>query len=141
MSDSDFDTVIAASSRWMQAWIDQDRATLDAFLAPDFALIVSTVPTKPLVRADWLDMAVSAYVCTRFAYDGVHCRRIADDVIIMSGIADFDAAIGGIDRSGRYFVTDLWRRVAGSAHGWQICARYSARPGEPDASVRALLER
>lgn len=59
----------------------------------------------------------------------------------MSAIADFDATIGGIDRSGRYFVTDLWRRAAGSAHGWQICVRYSSRPGEPGASVRALLER
>lgn len=141
MSESDFDIVTAASNRWMQAWMDQDRPTLDAFLGPDFTLIVSTVPTKPLGRSDWLGTAVTAYVCTRFAYDGVHCRRISDDVIAMSAIADFDATIGGVDRSGRYFVTDLWRRARGSAHGWQIYARYSSRPGEPDASVRALLDR
>jgi hypothetical protein len=140
MSDSDFDAVVAASNRWMLAWMDQDRATLDAFLGPDFALIVSTVPTKPFERSDWLETAVTSYVCTRFAYEGVHCRRISGDVVAMSAIADFDATIGGIDRSGRYFVTDLWRRAAGSAHGWQIYARYSSRPGEPDASVRALLE-
>ncbi|MEO7365106.1 MAG: hypothetical protein ABIW03_02170 [Sphingomicrobium sp.] len=51
------------------------------------------------------------------------------------------ATISGIDRSGRYFVTDLRRRAAGGTHEWQICVRYSSRPGEPDASVRALLER
>jgi len=54
MSDSDFDVVTAAFARWMQAWMDQDRATLDGFLGPDFALIVSTVPTKPFARSDWL---------------------------------------------------------------------------------------
>ena len=141
MSDADFDAVVAASTRWMQAWMDQDRATLDGFLGPDFALIVSPVPTKPFERSDWLKTAVTAYVCTRFAYEEVHCRRISSDLIAMSAIANFDATIGGIDRSGRYFVTDLWRRAAGSANGWQICVRYSSRPGEPDASVRALLER
>ena len=141
MSDADFDAVVAASTRWMQAWMDQDRAKLDAFLGPDFALIVSTVPTKPFGRSDWLETAVTAYVCRRFAYEDVHCRRVSDDLIAMSAIADFDATIGGIDRSGRYFVTDLWQRAADSADEWQICVRYSSRPGEPDASVRALLER
>ena len=141
MSDADFDAVVAASTRWMRAWMDQDRETLDAFLGPDFALIVSTMPTKAFGRSDWLETAVTAYVCTRFAYEDVHCRLISNDLVAMSAIANFDAAIGGIDRSGRYFVTDLWRSVPGSAHGWQICVRYSSRPGEPDASVRALLER
>ena len=140
MSDADFDSVVAASTRWMQAWMDQDRATLDAYLGPDFALIVSTVPTKPFERTDWIDTAVTAYVCTRFAYEDVLCRRVSGDLVAMSAIANFDATIAGIDRSGRYFVTDLWRRAASSAHGWQICGRYSSRPGEPDASVRALLE-
>ena len=141
MSDADYDAVVSASTRWMQAWMDQDRETLDAFLGSEFALIISTVPTKPFGRSDWLETAVSAYVCTRFAYEGVHCRHVSGDLVAMSAIADFDATIGGIDRSGRYFVTDLWRRAPGSAHGWQICVRYSSRPGEPDASVRALLER
>lgn len=141
MSDVDFDAVTAASRRWMQAWMEQDRTTLDEFLGPDFALVVSTVPTKPFERSDWLETAVTSYVCTRFAYEGIHCRRISADIVAMSAIADFDASIGGIDRSGRYFVTDLWHRVPGSTHGWQISARYSSRPGEPDASVRALFER
>lgn len=141
MSDTDFDAVVDASTRWMQAWMDQDRTTLDAFLGPDFALIVSTVPTKPFERSDWLETAVTTYVCTRFAYEDIHCRHVSGDVVAMSAIADFDATIAGVDRSGRYFLTDLWRRASGIGHGWQICARYSSRPGEPDASVRALLER
>jgi hypothetical protein len=137
MSDADFDEVLDTSRRWMQAWMDQDREVLDSILAPDYALVISTIPTVPFERPAWLETAVGAYVCTRFVYDGVHMRRVADDLIIMSAIADFDATIGGIDRSGRYWVTDVWRR---SDDGWKICARYSYRPGGPDASVRALAE-
>jgi ketosteroid isomerase-like protein len=101
MGDADFDAATAAATHWMQAWMDQDRATLDAFLAPDFELIVSTVPTKPFRRSDWLETAVTAYVCTRFVYEDAHCRPISDDLVAISAIADFDATIGGIDRSGR----------------------------------------
>ena len=141
MNDPDFDAVIAASNRWMRAWMEQDGATLDGLLGADFALIVSAMPDKPMERPDWLATAVTAYVCTRFAYDSVRCRHISGDVVAMSAIADFDAAIDGIDRSGRYFVTDLWRRAPDRPHGWTVHARYSSRAGEPDASVRALLDR
>ena len=135
-NDEDFAAVQRLSRQWMDAWMAQDRATLDCFLAPDFALIVSSVPTHPLERSNWLEIAVDAYVCTRFDYSGIHCRRISADLVAMSAIADFDATMAGIDRSGRYFVTDLWRRTGS---GWQVCARYSSRPGEADASVKALL--
>ena len=135
-NEEDFDTVERLSRQWMDAWVAQDRAKLERFLAPDYALIVSTVPTHPLERSNWLETAVDAYVCTRFEYDGIHCRRISKDLVAMSAVADFDATMAGIDRSGRYFVTDLWRRAD---TGWQVCARFSSRPGEADANVRALL--
>lgn len=137
MDDADFNAVREASDRWMAAWVAQDRAKLEAILADDYALVVSTVPTIAFPRSNWLDIAVGAYVCTRFEYDGVQLRRVADDMIAMSAIADFDATMAGIDRSGRYFVTDLWRREGGS---WKVCGRYSSRPGEVDDSVRAMAD-
>ena len=135
--DSDFDEVLATSKRWMKAWMDQDRATLESILAPDYELVVSTIPTAPFHRQSWLETAIGPYVCTRFEYDGVHMHRLGDEIVVMSAIADFDATIGGIDRSGRYWVTDAWRRAGDR---WLVCVRYSGRPGEPDASVRALAE-
>ena len=137
-NDEDFMAVQRLSKQWMDAWIAQDRDTLDGFLAPDYALIVSAVPTYPFERANWLDTAVDAYVCTRLEYDGIHCRHISADLVVMSAIADFDATMAGIDRSGRYFVTDLWRRTES---GWQVCARYSSRPGEVGPSTQALLSK
>lgn len=126
------------SKLWMQSWIDQDRAALEEFLAPDYALVVSSVPQHLFDRASWLDTAVGPYVCTRLSYDGVQVRDLGKGTAVMSAVADFDATISGIDRSGRYFVTDIWRRVPESPHGWQVCARYSSRPGEADASVKAM---
>lgn len=132
----DFADVELQSRQWMKAWMGQDRAALEPFMADDFALIVSTVPDLSFERENWLQTAVTAYVCTRFAYENVQLRRVGDDMIAMSSIADFDATMAGVDRSGRYFVTDLWRR---ENEAWKICARYSSRPGEVDDSVRAII--
>jgi hypothetical protein len=137
MADRDAEEVIQTSRKWMQAWMDQDRATLESILAPDYVLVISTIPTIPFKREAWLETAVGSYVCTRFEYHDVLVRRITDDVLVMSAIADFDAAIAGTDRSGRYFVTDVWERTGS---GWQVGIRYSSRPGEPDASVRAMAD-
>jgi ketosteroid isomerase-like protein len=132
----DFDQVHAASEQWMRAWIEQDRATLEKLLAPDYALVIATAPDHRFDRAAWLELAVGAYVCTRFQYEHVQLRRIVDGVIVMSAIADFDATMDGADRSGRFFVTDVWRRANG---GWQVCARYSSPPSETDPTVASMI--
>jgi hypothetical protein len=134
-ADPDYIAVEEISRRWMQAWIDQDRATLDSLLTDDYSLIVSTVPTLPFPRGNWLNTAVGPYVCTRYDYEGASFRKISDDVVIMSSVADFDATIEEVDRSGRYFVTDVWRREGGT---WKIAQRYSSRPGEVDDSVKKM---
>ena len=127
---TDFAAVHAASDRWMQAWIDQDMAVLDASLAPDFTLIIGNAPGGCVTRAEWLAM-VARYVCSRFAYRDVQTRAL-DALVLMSAIADFDASVDGVDRSGAFFVTDAWRR--NSDGRWQVAARYSTRAepaGEP----------
>lgn len=133
LTPADFAAVRAASERWMRAWVDQDVAALDAFLAPDFTLIIGNAPAACVSRAEWLAM-IPRYVCTRFAYHEVQCRAL-DDLVMMSAIADFDATVDDADRSGRFFVTDAWRRTG---EGWQVAARYSTR-AEP--AGEASLER
>ena len=135
-ADPDFAEVERRSQEWMNAWMAQDRALLEPLMTDDYALIVSTVPEFRLERDNWLRTAIGPYRCTRFAYDGIQMRRVAHNIVVMSAIADFDATIDGIDRSGRYFVTDLWRLEDG---GWKVCVRYSSRPGEVDESVRAVI--
>ena len=47
-------TIIERSNRWMQAWVERDRATLEDSLAPDFALVVSAMPERRMDREQWL---------------------------------------------------------------------------------------
>ena len=135
-SANDFDNILSASERWMQAWQDQDRNMLERLLAPDFALVVSTAPHYHFSRQDWIDLATGSYVCTRLAYEHVQFHRISSDIVVMSAIADQEAALGSEDRSGRFFVTDIWRR---SGHVWKVCARYSAPPSEVERTVTYMV--
>lgn len=136
LTESDFAAVRAASERWMRAWVDQDLAALDRFLAPDYTLVIGNAPANIVSRAEWLSM-IPRYVCTRFAYRDVQCRAL-DGLVLMSAIAEQQASVDGIDRSGRFFVTDIWRR---HGDGWQVAARYSTR-AEPagEASLNRMFE-
>ncbi len=141
-AESDYTAVRAASERWMRAWLDQDVAALDAFLAPDFALVIGNAPAQCVSRADWLAM-IPRYVCTRFAYHDVQLRGV-DGLVLMSAIAEQQASVDGIDRSGRFFVTDAWRRIDSGRRidsEWQIAARFSTR-AEPagEASLSRMFD-
>jgi len=135
-SANDFDSILSASERWMKAWRDQDRKALEQVLAPDFALVVSTAPHFHFSRKAWIDLASGSYVCTRFAYEHVQFHRLNSDFVVMSAIADQDAGLGLEDRSGRFFVTDIWKRAE---KGWRVCARYSAPPSEVERTVTYMV--
>jgi hypothetical protein len=135
-SANDFDNILGASERWMQAWQDQNRNALERSLAADFALVVSTAPHYHFSRKDWIDLATGSYVCTRFAYEHVQFHRISSDIVVMSAIADQDARLGSEDRSGRFFVTDIWKR---SGQAWKVCGRYSAPPPEVERTVTYMV--
>ena len=135
-SANDFDNILSASERWMRAWRDQDRKTLEQALAPDFALVVSTAPHYHFSRTAWIDLATGSYTCSRFAYEHIQFHRLSSDIVVMSAIADQDAELGTEDRSGRFFVTDIWKR---SGPTWKVCARYSAPPSEVERTVTYMV--
>jgi len=135
-SANDFDNILNASERWMRAWQDQNRNALEQLLAPDFALVVSTAPHYHFGRKDWIDLATGSYMCTRFAYEHVQFHRLNSDIVAMSAVAIQDARLGSEDRSGRFFVTDIWKRVG---RVWKVCARYSAPPSEVERTVTYMV--
>src|SRR5258708_30941249 len=96
------------SNCWMRAWVDQDRATLEDSLAPDYALIVSALPDRRMERDLWL-ATCERYVATSFHYRDVQVRNLGNGMAIMSAIAEQQASLSGVDRSGSLFVTDIWR--------------------------------
>ena len=54
----------------------------------------------------------------------------------MSAIADQQARLGEVDRSGSFFLTDVWRLEPDGQ--WRVCARYSSHPEPAGASSSAL---
>lgn len=123
------------SKRWMQAWVDQDRATPQDSLAADYALIVSATPDQRLDRDRWL-AACDHYRGSHFAYRSVQVRELGNGIAVMSAIADQQARLGDTDRSGSFFVTDVWRLESDGQ--WRVCARYSSHPEAVGPSSQAL---
>ena len=128
-------TIEARSTAWMNAWVARDCAVLEDSLAPDFALIVSAMPERRMERDRWL-ATCDHYVCTRFAYRDVQVRELAPGLAVMSAVGDQSAAMGDVDRSGAFFLTDVWRLE--SDDKWRVCARYSAYPEPVGASSQSL---
>ncbi|RST31318.1 nuclear transport factor 2 family protein [Sphingomonas ginkgonis] len=115
----------AVAIEWMQAWVRSDAATLEKFLAPDFALIVSATPNHRLERTNWLNTACTRYRASEFRYRDVQVRDLGDGIAAMSSIAEFKAEIDGDPRTGPLFLVDVWRRMEGC---WRVCTRYSSAP-------------
>jgi len=128
-------TIEDSSTRWMQAWVDLDYDVLERLMASDFALIVSAMPSKRMERAAWL-ATCQHYRASEFRYHDVQVRAVGDDLAVMSAIAVQKAELNGVDRSGKFWLTDIWRRDAGGR--WQVCARYSSFPEAEGQSSVAL---
>jgi hypothetical protein len=64
--------------------------------------------------------------------------RILDDVAVVSSIAVQRATAFGVDRSGAFFLTDVWQRSGD--HTWQVVARCSSHPKPSTSSAEARRE-
>jgi ketosteroid isomerase-like protein len=127
--------IIALQEAWMAAWVANDRAVLERTLAPEFALVVSARPEARVDRAAWLRTAGGDYTCESFRYDAMQVRDFGE-VIAVSSLATQRAAAFGQDRSGTFFLTDIWR--PGADGTWQVIARYSSHAEPATASAQAL---
>lgn len=126
--------ITALEQEWMAAWRARDRGTLERMLAPAFILIISAQPDERFDRNAWLNQALGPYVCRSLEFRGVTVREF-DGLAIFSAIARQEASVGGVDRSGEFFVVDVWQR---HGSGWQVAARYSSHPEPPGASSGAV---
>lgn len=123
------------SNRWMQAWVKQDRVVLEDSLAPDFALIISASPAGIFPRDRWL-ATCDVYRCSSFRYRDVQVRELVPGLVVMSSVAEQRAEMGGVDRSGAFFLMDVWRLEPDAE--WRVCSRYSSHPEPAGLSTEAL---
>ncbi len=130
----DEETVRRLQHEWMQAWVDQDAAKLERLLAPEYALVVSSMPDRLVTRDQWMAM-LGRYTAQGFRYESMIVRLFGNFAVVSSlGTAE-GAEVDGADRSMTFFLTDVWLK---SDDQWQVISRSSSVPEQVSPSVTAL---
>lgn len=123
-----------------RAYQSKDIKLLEQLLAPDYTLTVSARPSNPMPRADWLAL-IPNYNVQTFAIRDVQVRCLREaapgrcELAAVSSINTQKADVGGQDRSGEFFIVDIWSYRDGT---WMVSARYS---GRTEATVPTLMEK
>jgi hypothetical protein len=120
---------------WADAVVQQDRVALEHILAPEYELIISAAPERPVPRATWIEQATGPYRVRGYTITNLVIRLVTDDVAAVSLTLTTEASVGGVDRSVTFFIVDLWQRTGGV---WRVVQRYSALPEASSASSRAV---
>lgn len=108
----------------------RDSHLLDSrFLAPDYALRISLQPDRPLSRQEWLEM-LRVYNVHQW---GMRVGEVRDlgNVAIAHIIITQNVDVDGVDRSGDFFLVDVWQRISAAGDrldpkAWRLAARYSS---------------
>lgn len=123
-----------------RAYQTKNIKQLESILAPEYALTVSARPNDPMQRADWLAL-IPRYNVQHFEIRGVQARCLREtrpgtcELAAVSSINTQKADVGGQDRSGEFFIVDIWSYRGGV---WMVSARYS---GRTEATVPTLMEK
>ena len=131
MSLPDATNATEAFRRYTQEWMDairtRDRATLEAFMAPEFRL-TSARSDQWIDRDRWLELALAEVEMISFTVDEMETVLIDDAAVVWSRISQ-QAKVGGEDWSDRFMLTDVWVR---RDDRWQVVARHSSQPPSRD---------
>ena len=105
---------------WQQAIEDRDVEATGGYMAHDYALALVQPVGALIGRAQWLaslpDYLISSYEIEDQIVD------IDGDLAVVLHRARMRATVAGVDRSGIFVLTDIWRRDSGT---WKIWRRHS----------------
>lgn len=109
-----------SDGRWSDALLARDTVAVLPFMDDDFNLVVLFPTLARITRPEWLarlpDYVISAWVTKVSEWD------VNDDLAIHEHLVDQTAIVLGVDRSGPFAITDVWRRSGGS---WRVWRRVS----------------
>jgi hypothetical protein len=111
-----------------RAYQQKDFPALKALLAPEYTLTVSARPGNPVTRPQWLALLPNYNVRSFAIHDvQVRCLHMSEgkcDLAAVSSVNKQQADVGGQDRSGEFFIVDIW---ANHKSHWVVLSRYSGR--------------
>ena len=126
-------------NRWMRAWVQADSKALKAVTARNFILLVGSKPAVILDQRSWLDAAATRWLCTSYRFGDIYVRNLGSFALFASQL-ELKATMDGQDWSGRYWITDLWKKGR-VRRSWRMVERVISRPeddGQVPAAIRSL---
>jgi len=107
-----------------------DTQVVDRLMGADFTLRVGDAPERSVprvLREDLRPYPTRAYKIESFEERHHAARKLTTDLAVVSLLLSQKATFDGRDRSGDFYVVDIWRKTA---RNWQIIARYSTPLGK-----------
>ena len=99
-----------------------DLDALERILADEYVLIVPDMPPGRFNRDQYITVAQTV-AARSYRYSDFLIRRYGE-VAVVSAQYEQEASYGGVERSGRFVITDVWVQRDGR---WQLTLRHSTR--------------
>ena len=100
----------------------KDTQGMERLVGSDFTVRVSDAPERSIPRNQW-GQPTGVYRIESLDERFHAARRLADDLAVVSLLLTQKASRDGQDRSGDFYVVDVWKHRDGR---WQLIARYSS---------------
>ena len=123
-------------NRWMRAWVQRDPKVLRSLTARGFILLFGSKPPVILDSKSFVDAATTRWLLTSYRFGDIYVREVGGQALFASQL-EVKATMDGVDWSGRYWVTDLWRKGK-IRRGWRLAHRTLSRVDD-DAQVPAAV--
>lgn len=104
----------------------KDTRTMERLVSPEFTQRISDAPERSLPRSLWGQPSGTYKIET---IEGRHhaARKLSVGLAVVSRQLTQQATYEGRDRSGDFYVVDIWKK---SGDSWQVIARYSSPMGK-----------
>ena len=104
----------------LHGFVDAQEA--ERLVGSEFTLRTSDAPERSIPRALW---GKGRYKMEAIEERYFAARRLGGDLAVVSLVLSQKASIDGLDRSGDFYLVDIWKRT----NRWQLIARYSSPLG------------
>jgi hypothetical protein len=116
-----FEDLTAAMRRFDDVLQQRDHVAAEEVLDEDFALVLVQPSAALMPRARWLQV-LPDYVVHSWAIEEQHVDQVDDVAAVLSRVR-MQATVLGVDRSGLFVITDVWRR---RERDWRVWRRHSS---------------